>query len=86
MLPPWINLYAILTMATVITSIISMSEVMTLASQVEAAEGGRTDLLTPLYAWILLWFFLYTYPIALLTQRLERRYAVPVSYGRRISR
>ena len=50
MLPPWMNLYAILTMATVLASIVGVTEVMTLASQVEAAEGGRTDLLTPLYA------------------------------------
>lgn len=78
MLPPWMNLYAILTMATVLASIVGVSEVMTLAGQVEAAEGGRTDLLTPLYAWILLWFFLYSYPIARLTQRLERRYAVRI--------
>ncbi len=78
MLPPWMNLYAILTMATVLASIVGVSEVMTLAGQVEAAEGGRTDLLTPLYAWILLWFFLYAYPIARLTQRLERRYAVRI--------
>ncbi|MGA9866420.1 MAG: amino acid ABC transporter permease [Acetobacteraceae bacterium] len=78
MLPPWMNLYAILTMATVLASIVGVTEVMTLASQVEAAEGGRTDLLTPLYAWILLWFFLYSYPIARLTQRLERRYAVRI--------
>lgn len=76
MLPPWMNLYAILTMATVLASIVGVTEVMTLAGQVEAAEGGRTDLLTPLYAWILIWFFLYSYPIARLTQRLERRYAV----------
>ena len=78
MLPPWMNLYAILTMSTVLASIVGVTEVMTLASQVEAAEGGRTDLLTPLYAWIMLWFFLYSYPIARLTQRLERRYAVRI--------
>ncbi len=78
MLPPWMNLYAILTMSTVLASIVGVSEVMTLAGQVEAAEGGRTDLLTPLYAWILLWFFLYSYPIARLTRRLERRYAVRI--------
>lgn len=78
MLPPWMNLYAILTMSTVLASIVGVNEVMTLAGQVEAAEGGRTDLLAPLYAWILLWFFLYSYPIARLTQRLERRYAVRI--------
>lgn len=78
MLPPWMNLYAILTMATVLASIVGVNEVMTLASQVEAAEGGRTDLLTPLYAWILLWFFLYAYPITRFTEWLERRYAVRI--------
>ncbi len=78
MLPPWMNLYAILTMSSVLASIVGVNEVMTLAGQVEAAEGGRTDLLAPLYGWILLWFFLYSYPIARLTLRLERRYAVKI--------
>jgi polar amino acid transport system permease protein len=78
MLPPWMNLYAILTMSTVLASIVGVNEVMTLAGQVEAAEGGRTDLLAPLYGWILLWFFLYSYPIARLTLWLERRYAVEI--------
>jgi polar amino acid transport system permease protein len=78
MLPPWMNLYAILTMSTVLASIVGVNEVMTLAGQVEAAEGGRTDLLAPLYGWILLWFFLYSYPIARLTLRLERRYMVKI--------
>lgn len=78
MLPPWMNLYAILTMSTVLASIVGVNEVMTLASQVEAAEGGRTDLLAPLYGWILLWFFVYSYPIARYTVRLERRYHVRI--------
>ena len=75
MLPPWMNLYAILTMATVLASVVGVSEVMTLARRVLAAEM-RNDLLIPLYGMILLWFFLYCYPIARLTQWLERRYAV----------
>ena len=78
MLPPWMNLYAILTMSTVLASIVGVNEVMTLAGQVEAAEGGRTDLLAPLYGWILLWFFLYSYPIARLTLWLERRNHVEI--------
>lgn len=77
MLPPWMNLYAILTMATVLASIVGVSEVMTLARQVLAAEV-RNDLLIPLYSMILLWFFLYCYPIARLTQWLERRYATRI--------
>lgn len=75
MLPPWMNLYAILTMATVLASIVGVSEVMTLARRVLAAEV-RNDLLIPLYGMILVWFFVYCYPIARLTQWLERRYAV----------
>jgi polar amino acid transport system permease protein len=78
MLPPWMNLYAILTMSTVLASIVGVNEVMTLAGQVEAAEGGRTDLLAPLYGWILLWFFLYSYPIARFTLYLERRFTVVI--------
>lgn len=78
MLPPWMNLYAIVTMSTVLASIIGVNEVMTLAGQVSAAEGGRTDLLAPLYGMILIWFFLYAYPIARLTVRLERSFAVRI--------
>jgi len=73
MLPPWMNLYAILTMATVLASIVGVSEVMTLARRVLAAED-RPDLLIPLYDMILVWFFAYCYPIARCTQWLERRY------------
>jgi polar amino acid transport system permease protein len=38
MLPPWMNLYAILTMATVLTSIVGVSEMMTLTRQALSAE------------------------------------------------
>ncbi len=76
MIPPWMNLYAILTMATTLAAIVGVNEVVTLAGQVQAAEGGRTDLLAPLYGYVLLMFFIYSYPIAWMTQRLERRYAV----------
>jgi len=53
MLPPWMNLYSILTMATVLASIVGVSEVMTLTGQALAAEGGRPDLLMPFYSFIL---------------------------------
>ena len=78
MLPPWMNLYSILTTSTVLASIVGVSEVMTLASQVTAAEGGRTDILAPLYGYIMVWFFLYCYPIARYTVHLERRFAVKI--------
>jgi polar amino acid transport system permease protein len=77
MLPPWMNLYAILTMDTVLASIVGVNEVMTLTGDALAAEN-RPDLLLPFYSYILLWFFLYCYPIARWTVRLERRFAVGV--------
>ena len=49
-------------------------EVMTLVGRVTAAEA-RVDLLIPIYSYILLWFFLYCYPIARWTRKLEARYA-----------
>ena len=72
MLPPWMNWYAILTMATTLASIVGVAEVMTLVGRVTNAEG-RTDLLIPIYSYVLLWFFVYCYPIARLTRRLEAR-------------
>jgi polar amino acid transport system permease protein len=77
MLPPWMNLYAILTMATVLASIVGVEEVMTLAGQVLAAEG-RPELLVPIYSFVLVWFFAYCYPIARLTIHLERKYALKI--------
>jgi polar amino acid transport system permease protein len=73
MLPPWMNWYAILTMATTLASIVGVSEVMTLTGRITNAEG-RTDLLIPIYSYVLLWFFAYCYPISVWTRRLEARY------------
>ena len=74
MLPAWMNWYAILTMATTLASIVGVSEVMTMVGRITAAES-RTDLLIPIYSYVLLWFFLYCYPIAWWTRRLEARFA-----------
>lgn len=76
MLPPWMNLYSILTMATVLASIVGVSEVMTLTGRALSAEGGRPDLLAPFYGFVLLLFFAYCYPIARYTLRLEKKFAV----------
>jgi polar amino acid transport system permease protein len=75
MTPPWMNLYAILTVATPLTSVVGVSESMTLAGDVLSSEG-RTELLVPIYLYLLLWFFIYCYPIALATTALERRFQV----------
>jgi len=75
MLPPWMNLYAILTMATVLGNIVGVTEALTLTREIIAAEA-RTDLLLPLYGYVLLMFFLYVFPISRLTIYLERKWAV----------
>jgi polar amino acid transport system permease protein len=76
MTPPWMNLYAILTVATPLTSIVGVSEAMTLTQDALAAEAGRPELLVPMYLYLLLAFFLYCYPIARWTQSVERRTSV----------
>ena len=75
MTPPWMNLYAILTVATPLTSVVGVSEAMTLTGDILSSEG-RTDLLVPLYLYLMLWFFLYCYPIARATVWLERKFQV----------
>jgi polar amino acid transport system permease protein len=75
MTPPWMNLYAILTVATPLTSVVGVSEAMTLTGDILSSEG-RTELLVPMYLYLLMWFFVYCYPIARATAALERRLAV----------
>jgi len=75
MTPPWMNLYAILAVATPLTSVVGVSEAMTLTGDILSSEG-RTELLVPMYLYLLLWFFIYCYPIALATVAIERRFQV----------
>jgi polar amino acid transport system permease protein len=75
MLPPWMNQYAILTMATTLISVVGVEDALTLTRAALVAEA-RTDLLIPMYLMLLSLFFLYCYPIARLTLALERRFTV----------
>jgi polar amino acid transport system permease protein len=75
MLPPWMNIYAILTMATTLISVVGVQESMTLTRGALVAES-RTDLFIPMYLMLLSWFFIYCYAIARGTLALERRFAV----------
>lgn len=75
MIPPWMNWYCILTMSTPLVSILGVNDGMTLTQDALAAEG-RSEYLIPLYLWLMTWFFVYTYPIAVLTRRLENRFSV----------
>jgi polar amino acid transport system permease protein len=78
MIPPWMHWYAILAMATPLCSIMGVEESVTFTQQAMAAEGGRPELLTPFYVFLLVVFFIYIYPIARWTVRLERKYAVKI--------
>jgi polar amino acid transport system permease protein len=64
-------------MSTPLISIVGVNDAMTLAQDALAAEQ-RSELLMPMYAMLLLFFFVYCYPIARWTIRLERRYAVKI--------
>lgn len=75
MLPPWMNLYAILTMATTLISVVGIQDGMTLTRAALVAES-RIDLFIPMYLMLLSWFFLYCYPIARWTVALEQRFSV----------
>ncbi|RVU34138.1 amino acid ABC transporter permease [Hwanghaeella grinnelliae] len=76
MIPPWMNWYAILTMATPLCSLLGVEELLTLTRQAMEGADNHPELLVPFYSFALLIFFLYCYPIARLTIRLERRFMV----------
>jgi polar amino acid transport system permease protein len=76
MLPPWMNLYSLITMATVNASVVGVNEMLSITTQVHAAEGSRPELLAPLYSFALVCFFIYSYPIGKWTEYLERKYQV----------
>ena len=76
MIPPWMNWYAILTMATPLCSLLGVEELITLSRQAIEAEDNHPELLVPFYSFALLIFFAYCYPIARFTIRLEKRFAV----------
>ena len=76
MIPPWMNWYAILTMATPLCSLLGVEELITLSRQAIEAEDNHPELLVPFYTFALLIFFAYCYPIARFTIALERRFAV----------
>lgn len=73
MLPPWMNLYASITMATSLASLVGVHDVVDTA-QVASNTVARTDFTILVYFTLLALFFAYCYPIARATQALERRH------------
>ena len=78
MIPPWVNWYCILAMATPLCSIMGVEESVTHTTQALNAEGDRPELIWPFYMFLLFIFFVYTYPIARWSIRLERRFLVKI--------
>lgn len=76
MIPPWMNWYAILTMATPLVSLLGVEEIVTLSRQAMEAEDNHPELLIPFFGFALFLFFVYCYPIARWTLKLEERYSV----------
>ncbi len=74
MLPPWVNLHAILTMSSSLISVVGIQDGLALTKAAVSAEN-RPELLVPMYLLLLLLFFVYCYPVARLTGVLERRLA-----------
>ncbi len=76
MIPPWMNWYAILTMATPLVSLLGVEEIITLSRQAMEAEDNHPELLMPFFGFALIIFFAYCYPIARFTLAMEKRFAV----------
>ena len=74
MLPPWMNLYAVVTMGTALASLVGVHDLID-SAQIAANTVNRSGFTVLAYFSVLALFFVYCYPIARLTQRLERRYA-----------
>ena len=75
-IPPWMNWYALLALATPMASILGVREAVGNAQAAMEAAGARPEFLIPFYLFLLCLFFAYIYPIAIWTRKLERKYAV----------
>lgn len=75
MVPPWMNIYCAVMMATSLASTLSVREMMSNLADRLASETSP-DLLLPAYGLTFLIFFLFIYPISRLSRRLERQWRI----------
>lgn len=75
MLPPWMNLYASITMSTSLASLVGVHDIVDTA-QIASNTVARTDFTVMVYFTLLVMFFVYCYPIARYTRQLEKRHAL----------
>jgi polar amino acid transport system permease protein len=70
MIPGWMNLYALVMIATSLATVTGIQDVLTILNTALATESERV--LVYFYLTVLLLFFAYCYPIAVAARRLER--------------
>jgi len=72
MLPPWMNVYAIITMGTALSSLVGIHDLIDTA-QIASSTVARSSFTVLTYVATLVIFFGYCYPISQLTRWLEKR-------------
>ncbi len=69
MLPGWMNLYALLLVATSLATVTGVQEVVTVLRNILATQSENA--IVPFYLVTLFMFFIFCYPIAYLARHLE---------------
>jgi polar amino acid transport system permease protein len=72
MLPPWMNVYAIITMGTALSSLVGIHDLIDTA-QIASSTVARSSFTVLTYVATLVIFFAYCYPISQFTRWLEKR-------------
>lgn len=72
MIPPWMNLYAIIAMGTALTNLVGVSEGLTAVRRILELVGGSYAI--PFYIILMALFLAYCYPIARQSRKLENRF------------
>jgi polar amino acid transport system permease protein len=72
MLPPWMNVYAIVTMGTAFSSLVGIHDVLDTA-QIASSTVAHSSFTVLMYVSSLALFFAYCYPVSQLTRWVERR-------------
>lgn len=75
MLPPWTNVYAIITMGTALSSVVGIHDLIDTA-QIASSTVARSSFTVLTYVATLQIFFAYCYPVSRLTRWLERRVSI----------
>ncbi|SDI29202.1 amino acid ABC transporter permease [Alloyangia pacifica] len=76
MIPHLMNWFALLVLATPLASIIGVREAVGSAQAAMESAGSSPTLLIPFYFFLMMIFFIFIYPVAIWSRRLERNYAI----------